>query len=298
MTQDTQAILLLCAYQGGESRYHPLNVSEYNRVATVLHRLDLRPKDLLTQWPDLDISEDANISKDRIDWLFDRKINLAFQLNEWIANGIWIFARSDPDYPEMIRKALGNLAPPLLFGSGDHELLSCGGSAILGPDSIPNSRIKQSCEIADRFHSEKKTVIVGGRFKMANEIVKTTLTHKRKMIWVLFEGHLKQRLKKPIRRAIRNNNLVLVTPQSPRTPKDTGDKGYVGKIATALTHEILYVDGSNFKDQSKRTDQYQIGSSVMDHAENASLLAGRTISPEGTILYENDIPLWSGSNDD
>jgi len=296
MTDDTQATLLLCAHQGGEYEHQPLGVPEYNRVATVLHQSQLRPQDLLASASVMEVSEKAGIRRDRLEWLLDRKINLGFKLEHWQRNGFWVLSRSDPHYPFSLRSTLGNLSPPLIFGIGDQDLVSDGGVAIVGPDSIPTSRVQKSCHIAERVVKQKKTVIVIGSSTLSKQIVRSVLMHAGKIIWILFDGQLRQRLKKSCRLAIQDDHLVMVTTQSPSAPKGAGKKELVASIATGLADQLLYVDGSNSKNQSKRTDQYNVLSSVMKHVDICNLFVGRTISPEGRQLKERGTPLWKDSS--
>ncbi len=293
MTDDTLATLLLCAHQGGEDKVQPLSVSDYNRVAAVLYQSHLRPQYLLMQGSVGEISNHSGISQDRLEWLLDRRINLGFKLEQWQRSGIWVLSRSDPIYPIELRRCLRNLAPPLIFGTGNQDLLTTGGTAVIGPDSIPTSRIQISCGIAKNILEHNKTVILAGHLKMSREIVGSVHRQTAKIIWVLHEGCLKQRLEKSRRLAIRNNHLVLVTPQSPDAPKESGEKGLVGMIATALATDLLYVDGTNSRNQSKRADQYEVRRSVMKRPEICTLLAGRALTPEGESLKERGIPLWT-----
>ncbi|MYJ45671.1 MAG: hypothetical protein F4069_10180 [Rhodothermaceae bacterium] len=286
LTDDAHAILLLCAFQGGEEEFKPLGGAEYNRVATVLYRSGKRPKDLLeTQF----LPEIPRVSSDRLRWLLDRRINLGFCLEEWQRKGYWVFARSDSDYPKAIRASMRNDAPPLLFGTGDQSLLTSEGLAIFGPDAIPEGRIKKACDAAADAAKQGRTVIVAGHLKMARKIVETVQEHSGRVIWVLHDGKLKQRLQKSYRQAISSDQLVMVTAQSPKAPKESGETETVSSLAVGFAEETLYVDGANLK---LRNDQFKITAAALKHISDCWLLHGRPTTLEGQELKEKGIRVW------
>lgn len=279
---DACAVLLLCAFQGGEEKHYPLGLAEYNRIATILYRRQQRPAFLLGDAPVHEIANSAQVNPARLHWLLDRRINLGFCLEEWQRKGFWISARSDKDYPERIRSRMRIGAPSLIFGTGDQTLLTNGGLAIIGPDQIPPGRSKKACEAAREAIKKGQTVIVAGHLKMAKDLVKVAQEHSGYVIWVLHDGSLKQRLEKPSRQALSRGQIVLITAQSPEAPRKSGDRGFVGSLATALADELLYVDGSkNSKDQFRTASAVLRFAKTADHALESKvcrLLIGRKVS--------------------
>lgn len=289
-TDDACAILLLCAFQGGENDYQPLCLAEYNQVAQVLHRSGKRPGSLLATDGALQI---PGISTDRLQWLLSRRINLGFILENWQRKGLWILVRSDETYPRIIRQNLGNQAPPILYGTGNQRLLSSSGFAVIGPDSIPKGRIQNACEIAVNIVKEGRTVIAAGHLKMAREIVETVERHTGQVLWVLHDGALNQRLQKSHREAIRDHRLAMMTAQSPHAPKNAGHQTIVASLASGLADELLYVDGRSSKDQSKRKDQFGATEAARQHSEICRLLLGRAVSDEAQKLHQDGLQKWS-----
>ncbi len=287
---DACAVLLLCAFQGGEGKHHPLRLAEYNRVATILYRRQKRPAFLLGDAPVHEIARSAQVDPSRLQWLLDRRINLGFCLEEWQRKGFWIFARSDEDYPGRIRSRMRVEAPPLIFGTGNPTLLTNGGLAIIGPDRIPPGRSKKACKAAREAVKKGQTVIVVGHLKMAIDLVKTTQEHSGSVIWILHNGPLKQRLEKPNRQALSRGQMVLITAQSPEAPQKSGDRGNVGSLAAALADELLYVDGSKNSNDQFRTASAALGfAKTADHFLRSKLfrlLVGRKVSQTVEQLKE------------
>ncbi len=289
-TDDASAIALLCAFLGGETKHLPLKLEEYNQVARVLHHSGKRPGDLLMTGALSEIANDAGIVADRLQWLLARRINLGFCLEEWQRKGIWILARSDPDYPDKLRSSLRNDAPPLLFGTGNQHLLRSGGLAMIGPDSIPPRRLLQACEVAKRVTG---SVIVAGHLSMSAKIIQARNDHDGCILWVLSDGTLRQRLKKNNRQAIRDDRMILVSTHSPETLKQFIDPATVGALAAGFADQILYVDGVNSKDPSKRVDRFGTFDAASNQPEKCRLFHGGTLSPEGTELQKMGTELWS-----
>lgn len=282
LADDALAVLLLCAFQGGEEKHYPLGLAEYNRIATILYRRQKRPAFLLGDAPVHEISYSAQVNPARLQWLLDRRINLGFRLEEWQRKGFWISARSDKDYPERIRSRMRIRAPSLIFGTGNQTLLTNGGLAIFGPDQIPPGRSMRACEAAREAVKKGQTVIVTGHLKMTKDLVKVAQEYSGCVIWVLHDGSLRLRLEKSNRQALSRGQMVLITAQSPEAPQKSGDRGFVGSLATALADELLYVDGSK---NSK--DQFRTASAALRYAQSADhtlrskvcrLLVGRKIS--------------------
>ncbi len=290
LTDDANAILLLCAFQGGEAEHQPLNIKEYNQVARSLHESDRCPGDLLFTESVAEIARDSYISPDRLRWLLDRRINLGFRLEEWQRKGIWVLARSDENYPKIIRKRMGNSAPPLIFGTGNQALLNTGGLAIIGPDKNPDGRIEKVCKVAGKFVSQGQNIIAAGHLRMAERIVQVVRENTGHAIWVLHNRYLRLRFKKSYRQAISDDHLVMITAQSPHAPEESGEKSVIGGLATGLATRILYVDGSN---SAERKDQYEIKKAALRRSEDCWLFHGSTISPEGQELGKGGAQLWN-----
>ena len=205
--------------------------------------------------------------------------------------GMWELTRSHQAYPKAIRANMGSVAPPLLHGVGTWNLLRLGGLAIIGPDSIPSTRIKKACQAAAIASKRGQIVITAGHLKMAKEIVQTVYEHSGYVIWVLFDGTMKQYLNEPWRQAIRKGCLVMIK------ARGSGNKSIVGSLAVGFADNILYVDGSNFKDSNKRKDQFGTRAAIEKRSSKGlsgcKLLHGRTLSPEGQKLKELGFKAWT-----
>ena len=131
-----QAVLLLTVSFGksGTAEARPLSTREWARFAIWLRDHDLKPSSLLEGVLDDLLSDwtDPVITPSRLESLLDRGALLGILLEKWQRAGLWVIARSDPDYPDRLKRRLKFEAPPVLFGCGNKKLLEKGGIAVVG----------------------------------------------------------------------------------------------------------------------------------------------------------------------
>ena len=64
--------------------------------------------------------------------LLERAGRFSLDMERIAGWGIWVLTEFDAAYPELLTTRLSDSAPPLLFGSGDRDLLRCEGVAVVG----------------------------------------------------------------------------------------------------------------------------------------------------------------------
>jgi len=64
--------------------------------------------------------------------LLERAGRFSLDMERIAGWGIWVLTEFDEAYPQVLTTRLGDSAPPLLFGSGDRDLLRCDGVAVVG----------------------------------------------------------------------------------------------------------------------------------------------------------------------
>ena len=162
---DTQAVLLVCGYfaKAAAQAPKPLSIGEYARLAKWLVDRKRRPADLLDMG-DTQLQQlvEARLEPSRVRLLLQRGAALALASEKWLRSGLWVLSRSDDAYPKRLKKRLGADAPPLLFGAGDHALLSRGGVAIVGSRNASDAALAFTQAVAARCASESIAVVSGG----------------------------------------------------------------------------------------------------------------------------------------
>ncbi len=122
ITPDSETILLLGSSLAmpAFSDLKPLTSREWNALAAKIDSSPVveRPAALLEtdDWRELLILDDAEFN--RIERLFDRRNQLANELERLESLGIWVITRADAEYPARLRGRLESSAPLVLFGTG------------------------------------------------------------------------------------------------------------------------------------------------------------------------------------
>lgn len=243
----TQATLLLTARltaSGDDSTVvKPLDVSEWNTLARWLGDASHRPEDLVTADPSavLDGWADARIGKERLLALLERGHALAVSLDRWISTGMWIIARSDPAYPERLKRRLGLSAPPILFGYGDERRLRDGGVAIVGSRDAKAAELQRAADLGARVGNDGYNVVSGGARGIDEMAAKGAFHGQGTAIIVLADSLLRHATKKQYRDAVLSRDLALITPFSPEAGFITGNAMGRNKLIYCLADAAVVI---------------------------------------------------------
>jgi predicted Rossmann fold nucleotide-binding protein DprA/Smf involved in DNA uptake len=227
MTDDSTAIALLTLRLGdaSENAAKPLTPSEYGRLAEWLQANSLSPSDLLAaDHPDgLESWGDSRITADRVARLLDRSSAMALQLERWHRAGLWLITRADrDDYPSRLKKRLGSVAPPVLFGSGDRRILIKGGLAVVGSRDIDETHSLIAGKLGRLAAQAGLTVISGLARGVDQWAMRGALGTGGQAVGVLGERLLRHSVDKVWRERIAAGDLVLVSAVDPEAPFSTG----------------------------------------------------------------------------
>lgn len=238
LSPDTQAILLLCGRLGlrGGNAAAPLEVREYNQVAHWLHDHGLRPGDLLHGVRERLLHTEADLPFDagRLRSLLDRGSALALSVERWTSAGIWVLSRGDEDYPERLKRVLGKVAPPLLYGAGDRSLLVTEGLAIVGSRDVDDDGAAFARAVARSCARNGITVISGGARGVDSAALDAALDSGGKAIAVL-PGGLRRAISGELRSAIESEQLVIISPYDPDAGFSVGNAMGRNKVIYALS---------------------------------------------------------------
>ena len=241
LTEDTKAILLLCGVFGISRPEKPLSTSEYNKLVNWLRGVGKRPKDLLQAEAIAEASMGSDIDKQRLETLLDRGTHLAFAVEEWQRNGIWIISRSDDDYPKRYRQHLKEKAPPLLFGVGKRSLLSGGGLSIVGSRNVDHVGEDFTREVAKLCADNGMPVVSGGARGVDQIAMDTALEAGGETIGILAENLLKKSVERNARQAIADERLLLLSQYHPKSSFHVGNAMARNKLIYAMSDYSLIV---------------------------------------------------------
>lgn len=219
---DAQAILLLCGRLGSHNNgsAKPLTRNQYNEVANWLNNQGMRPGHLLDDDAQEKLSafgDSGKLTEDRLQSLLKRGTALALAVEEWTNKGGWILARSDENYPSQFRKNLRHLAPPILYGVGDRDLLEENGISMVGSRNSDDASLAFVRDLARRCVQEGLAVVSGGARGVDQASMDAALEAGGIVLGALANGLAKTSRKKKYREAIADGRLTLISAYHPNS---------------------------------------------------------------------------------
>ncbi|BAZ25464.1 hypothetical protein NIES4073_63690 [Kalymmatonema gypsitolerans NIES-4073] len=245
---DTQAILLLCASFGQNRQLEPqpLTLSEYNFLAEWLRENQMRPADLLETTAKQQLQEitDSKVNPNRLVALLERGAMLSLAVEKWTSQGLWVLGRSDTNYPKRLKQRLRHLAPAILYGVGNIELLSTGGLAIVGSRDVDEEGLGYTQRVAQTCAAQEIQVISGGARGVDQAAMLGVLDAGGTALGVLADSLSKAAVNSKYRPNIREGRLLLVSSYDPDAGFNTGNAMGRNKYIYAFADYTLVVSSS------------------------------------------------------
>ncbi len=245
VSANAQAILLLTARFGksDSGANKPLTPKEYGRFAEWLRLHSLTPERLLSG----DLQEllqgwqDKTVMVERVGALLDRGSALALSMEKWLRAGLWVMTRSDPDYPRRLKQHLRSDSPAVLFGCGNRALLNSGGLAVIGSRKVSQDDLVYSSRIGEMASNAGGSIVSGGARGVDETAMLGALGAEGTAVGVLADSLLRACSSGKYRRALMENNLVLVSPFNPEAGFNTGNAMARNKYIYCLADAALAI---------------------------------------------------------
>lgn len=244
LSQETQAILLLCGRfnKANKGDTSPLTQTEYNRLVKWLRGRKLSPAVLVQpEGQEVLFYDDLPVEAERLRILLERGGALALIVEGWDNQGIWVLSRYDSEvYPQRLA-ALGGQAPPLLYGVGNPQLLSCGGVAVVGSRDADEEALEYTQSLARTCAQQGIQVVSGGARGIDSAAMQTALEAGGSVVGVLADSLGKTSLSGRYREALMEKMLVFVSPYDPSSGFNVGNAMGRNKYVYALADLGLVV---------------------------------------------------------
>ncbi len=245
MDIEKQAIVLLTSYFKNPSKDSPspLTPTEWKSFAGWLVDKRYTPGSLLSE-DGINIIEswnDKKITQERLIALLRRGAQMSLAIEKWSRAGIWILTRSDPDYPQKLKNRLGAISPPILFGTGNKQLLNIKGIAVVGSRDVTDEDIKFSKELGGLISTNGYAVISGGAKGVDETAMLGSLESGGNAVGVLGDGLFQKSLSQIYRKYLTEGNLVLVSPYYPEAGFSVGNAMGRNKYIYCLSESAIVV---------------------------------------------------------
>jgi DNA processing protein len=212
-------------------------------LAVQLRDTQRQPADLLTHGAKEALKDCSSIvDEHRVRRLLDRGFLLSQAVERWQSRAIWVMSRADAAYPRRLKSRLRELAPPVLYGCGDVEILGTGGLAVVGSRHVDDKLVEYTEAIGRLVAAAHRTVVSGGAKGIDQAAMRGALGAPGKVVGVLADSLEKAAMNREHRKMLIERWLVLVSPYDPSAPFNVGHAMQRNKLIYALADAALVVN--------------------------------------------------------
>jgi len=245
ITERTKAILLFTSYlsKDMDRNNKPLSLTEWNKLVRWLKAKDANPEAFLSESSSalLDAWNDQTISRNRLSGLLERKTALAIALDKWTRAGVWVISRSDYVFPKKLKEKLKELAPNILFGIGDQNLLEKQYLAVVGSRNADEPDLLVAGNIGRQVTKQRYGIVSGGAKGIDEAAMVSALETGGSCLGVLADSLIRKSTASIYRTHIIKRNLVLISPYNPEAGFNAGNAMGRNKLIYALAEGSVVV---------------------------------------------------------
>lgn len=242
---EKQSIVLLTSYfkKPGKDDVNPLTPTEWKIFAEWLIERGYTPGSLLSEDGENIIESWRNdkITRERLINLLKRGAQMSMVLEKWSRAGIWILTRSDKDYPQKLKTRLGQLSPPVLFGSGNKKLLNFTGIAVVGSREVSDIELDFTKELAKSISENDLTIISGGARGIDETSMISSLANNGNAIGILADSLFQKSISQIYRNYLSEGKLALISPYYPEAGFNVGNAMGRNKYIYCLSEAAIVV---------------------------------------------------------
>jgi len=242
---NTLAVLLLTTHIGKivKGEPEPLNTSEWNNLSNWFNDKGMQIGDLLTGDPVELLCgwKNEKCSVGRIQYLLNRGTALALAVEKWQRVGIWVLVCSDIEYPGLLKERLKDHSPPVLFGCGNRRLLNSSGIGVVGSRDANNEDLEFARTIGKKLVDSGRSVVSGGARGIDEAAMLSALENDGTVVGVLADSLFKAVFSQKYRSALKQHNLVLISPFYPEVGFNVGNAMARNKYIYCLSDVTVVV---------------------------------------------------------
>jgi predicted Rossmann fold nucleotide-binding protein DprA/Smf involved in DNA uptake len=241
---DGQVIALACSGVAGTGGPRPLTAKDWNDLRQVIHASRLERPGKLLGLSAHELRESLGINfeaAERLHGLLSRGGQLAIELERLAARGIWLMTRADSRYPVLLRRRLGELAPPVLFGSGQPELLTTRGIAVVGSRDASEDALAFASGLGAQAAAQSYAVVSGAARGVDTFAMQGGLEAGGVAIGLIVDPLERMVRRRELREFLERGSLVLATPFHPNARWHAGNAMRRNRLIYALAEAAVVV---------------------------------------------------------
>ncbi|MDO4547915.1 MAG: DNA-processing protein DprA [Clostridia bacterium] len=230
-----------------EELAEPLTALEWHSLRSRLRKRSMRMSDLIG----MDMSALAmrlELTQDeayRAFLLLSRTLPMSICLEKLAMRGIDIVTYSQQDYPHLLRKRLGDSAPPMLYYSGRPEIFKQDAIAILGTRRVKGEIRDRIVSLIDMAIKAGYTIVIDATPDMSG-LVQSEVTARHGRYIEVLPGELGNRIEIPdITAAIACGYANIVSMEHPDKPNSLESAQARNKMIYALVQAAFIFGAEN-----------------------------------------------------
>lgn len=312
ISENTKAVLLLTTFFNSKEmkQYKPLTENGYGYLACWLSQNGFKPEELLKAerfdsmfdlW-DNPLSHTkprqmtgfaglnktiTDITYERLHALISRGTSLSIALDKWTSAGIWILDRQHPLYPKSLKAHLKHKCPALFFGVGNIDLLNNPSIGFVGSRDCTQEDIYVTQEYVKVVNKNGFQVVSGAAKGIDSESMLASINDGNNAIGIMADSLYRASGSGQWRQALRNNQLVLISPFYPEAsfkPQNAMARNkYIYMLSQSTVVVCSSTKGGTWEGAKEDLKQGWVPLLVSTHAEplqagNKALLAGEGVT--------------------
>ena len=245
LDEQAQSVVLLTAVLGKRqpNGVRPLSISEWAELAQMLHSRSAKPEQLLAG----EVGElmagwqHRSVTADRVQRLLDRGTALGLCLERWERAGLWVLARSDPNYPRRLKRRLEWKSPPVLFGSGSKKVASQHGLVVVGSRAASADDLNAAVRLGQQAAAAGYSVVSGAARGVDETAMLASLDAEGTAVGVLAAGLQRSATSRKYRAALERGDLALLSPFAPEAGFHPGNAMGRNRFVYCLAESAVVV---------------------------------------------------------
>ena len=219
------ALLTIQLLQSDGHYAKELTTAEWAQFAAWLKVQNKEPSELLESNIEKTLSawENERITIGRITSLLDRRTAIDTAVEKWNQVGIRTVTRADKDYPKRLKFKLKTMAPPVIFGTGNWNLLNTKGIAVVGSRDAVDGDLEYTEMLGREVAQQGMSTISGGARGIDQSAMFGALSNNGGVVGVLAENLALKSASKQYRDHLSSNRLLLLSTVNPEVKFSVGN---------------------------------------------------------------------------
>lgn len=220
---DSLAMILLCsnlAINYKVDKLKPFTTVEWSKFAKIILNSSIKRPGNLFNLTEEEIKKELFICEqdaEKIVALLSKAGQLSFELNDLKNIGIKVLTRADKLYPAALKEKLKDKCPPVIFYSGDIDIINNKLVGVVGSRNIDSDGLIFTKKIGEKIVNENYSLVSGGAKGVDSVAQEEVLRKNGKVIAFIADSMVNNIKKKEIREAITKGNLLLMSSTNPKS---------------------------------------------------------------------------------